>query len=112
MQAQISALAAVSDGVSVIKDEVFKNRFYHVHELAKMGAKVSLNDNVATFVGVPRLQGATVNAHDLRCGAAMVLAGLNAEGFTTVKDVSHLERGYYDMDKKLTALGADIKRDP
>ncbi len=111
MQAQISALAAVSDGTSVIREEVFKNRFYHVQELCKMGANVSLKNNVAKFHGVSRLHGAEVYAHDLRCGAAMVLAGLNAEGVTTVNDIRHVERGYYEMDKKLAALGAEITRE-
>lgn len=110
LQAQMSALAAVSFGKSKISDEVFKNRFYHIAELKKMGANVSLCGNTATFDGVLRLHGAEVNAHDLRCGAAMVLAGLNAEGTTTVCDIRHLERGYYSMDKKLAALGADIIR--
>lgn len=111
MQAQISALAAVSDGTSVIREEVFENRFHHVKELQKMGAEVSLKNNVAKFRGVARLHGANVNAHDLRCGAAMVLAGLNAEGVTIVNDIRHLERGYYAMDKKLAALGAEITRE-
>ena len=75
-----------------------------------MGAKVSLSGNTATFDGVLRLHGEKVNAHDLRCGAALVLAGLNAEGTTVVQDIRHLERGYYSMDKKLAALGADIVR--
>ena len=110
LQAQMSALAAVSSGKSRISEEVFKNRFYHIAELEKMGAKVTLRGNVATFDGVLRLHGATVGAHDLRCGAALVLAGLNAEGTTIVRDIKHLERGYYAMDKKLTALGADIVR--
>lgn len=108
LQAQMSALAAVSGGTSRIADEVFKNRFYHIAELKKMGAQVKLCGNVATFDGVLRLHGEKVNAHDLRCGAALVLAGLNAEGITTVCDIQHMERGYYAMDKKLAALGADI----
>ena len=110
LQAQISALAAVSTGVSHITDAVFKNRFAHVPELDKMGAKAKLCGNVATFEGVPVLHGAEVFAHDLRCGAALVLAGLNAEGTTVVHDVKYIERGYYAMDKKLAALGADIVR--
>lgn len=110
LQAQISALAAVSDGVSVIREEVFKKRFHHIAELKKMGADITLRGNVAEIRGISRLTGAEVYAHDLRCGAAMVLAGLNAEGTTVVKDIRHLERGYYSMDKKLAALGADIVR--
>ena len=108
MQAQMTALAAVSCGTSIIREEVFKKRFHHVAELRKMGADISLSGNVAEIRGVARLVGATVHAHDLRCGAAMVLAGLNAEGETIVKDIRHLQRGYLEMDKKLTALGADV----
>ena len=108
LQAQIVVLAAVSEGKSVICEEVFKKRFHHLTELKKMGANVCLKGNVAEITGVNRLVGAEVKAHDLRCGAAMVLAGLNAEGTTVVKDIRHLERGYSEMDKKLAMLGADI----
>lgn len=110
LQAPMCSLAAVSDGVSRIKEEVFGKRFYHVGELVKMGAEVSLKGGVAKFRGVSRLHGAEVSAHDLRCGAALVLAGLNAEGTTVVRDIEHLERGYYQMDKKLRYLGADVTR--
>lgn len=111
MQAQACALAAVSGGVSEISETVFTQRFHHIGELIKMGAKIRLKDNTAEIDGVIRLHGTTVCAHDLRCGAAMVLAGLNAEGITTVKDIRHLERGYYRMDEKLAALGADVVRE-
>ena len=110
IQAQSCALAAVSSGVSVIRENVFEKRFHHIAELKKMGAKARLFGNTAKIHGVMRLHGAEVYAHDLRCGAAMVLAGLNAEGITTVKDIRHLERGYYRMDEKLAALGAEIVR--
>ena len=110
LQAQACALASVSGGVSVIKENVFKKRFHDIAELNKMGADVSLNGSTAEIRGVLRLHGAEVYAHDLRCGAAMVLAGLNAEGTTTVKDISHLQRGYLRMDEKLSALGAEIVR--
>ncbi|MBR0189740.1 MAG: UDP-N-acetylglucosamine 1-carboxyvinyltransferase [Clostridia bacterium] len=110
LQAPMCSLAAVSDGVSRIKEEVFGKRFHHIGELAKMGAEVSLIGGVAKFRGVSRLHGAEVSAHDLRCGAALVLAGLNAEGTTVVRDIEHLERGYYQMDKKLRYLGADVTR--
>ena len=110
LQAPMCSLAAVSGGVSRIKEEVFGKRFYHIGELAKMGANVSLDGGVAKFLGVSRLRGAEVSAHDLRCGAALVLAGLNAEGTTVVRDIEHLERGYYQMDKKLRCLGADVTR--
>lgn len=110
LQAQATALAAVSGGVSMIEERVFTERFHHVGELVKMGADISLNGGVAKVKGVARLHGATVSAHDLRCGAALVLAGLNAEGTTVIKDVRHIERGYYFLDKKLAGLGADISR--
>ena len=110
LQAQASALAAVSLGESTIKECVFKKRFSHVEELRKMGADITLKRSVAKIKGVSGLHGAEVFAHDLSCGAALVLAGLNAEGVTTVKDISYLERGYYEMDKKLASVNADIKR--
>ena len=110
LQAPMCSLAAVSDGVSRIKEEVFGKRFHHIGELVKMGAEVSQNGGVAKFLGVSRLHGAEVSAHDLRCGAALVLAGLNAEGTTIVRDIEHLERGYYQMDKKLRYLGAEVTR--
>nr|MBO4518279.1 UDP-N-acetylglucosamine 1-carboxyvinyltransferase [Clostridia bacterium] len=110
MQAQACALAAVSGGVSVIKESVFRKRFHHIAELNNMGAKARLYGDTAEITGVMKLHGAEVYAHDLRCGAALVLAGLNAEGTTLVKDISHLERGYFRMDEKLAALGADIVR--
>lgn len=110
LQAPMCALAAVSGGTSRIKDEVFTNRFHHIGELVKMGAVAAREKGVAKFRGVARLCGAEVYAHDLRCGAALVLAGLNAEGRTVVHDISHIERGYYQMDKKLASLGAEISR--
>lgn len=110
LQAPMCSLAAVSGGVSRIKEEVFGKRFYHIGELVKMGAEAWVKDGAAIFRGVSRLHGAEVSAHDLRCGAALVLAGLNAEGTTTVRDIEHLERGYYEMDKKLGCLGADVAR--
>ena len=110
LQAPMCSLAAVSDGVSRIKEEVFGKRFHHIAELVKMGAKAAVDGGVAKLFGVPRLHGAEVSAHDLRCGAALVLAGLNAEGTTLVRDIEHLERGYYRMDKKLCYLGADVTR--
>ncbi|MBQ9485926.1 MAG: UDP-N-acetylglucosamine 1-carboxyvinyltransferase [Clostridia bacterium] len=112
LQAEICALCAVSDGVSVIKEKVFGKRFHHVAELKKMGADMTLKGNVLTIRGVPVLCGAEVCAHDLRCGAALVLAGLNAEGTTIVRDVQHLDRGYCRMEEKLSALGADVVRVP
>lgn len=110
MQAQAMSLAAVSDGVSVISENIFETRYRHVPELIKMGADITVKGKTAIVKGVERLCGAVVNATDLRGGAALVLAALNAEGETVVNDIHHVNRGYLDMDKKLSSLGADIKR--
>ncbi len=109
LQAQTMALLAVSDGVSVVTENVFEMRFKHVAEFIKMGADVSVKGRSAIINGVSGLNGATVTAHDLRGGAALVLAGLNARGQTTIEEVKHIKRGYLDFDKKLRAIGADIK---
>lgn len=110
LQAQMLALATVSDGISLVRENVFEARFNHVKELVKMGANIEVQDNFAVVKGVGRLKGAKVCAGDLRGGAALVVAGLNAEGETTVCDIKHIERGYADFDKKLSSLGADIKK--
>ena len=110
LQAPAMSLAAVSDGVSVISENVFETRFRHVQELVKMGADITVKGKTAILKGVKNLYGASVSASDLRGGAALVLAGLNAEGKTVVNDVYHIKRGYLDMDKKLSSLGADVKR--
>ncbi len=108
IQAQTMALLSVSEGQSVVRENLFENRFAHVTELNKLGAKITVTDNVAIVDGVPRLFGNRVCAKDLRGGAALVLAGLNAEGVTQVDGIAHVERGYYDMVGKLNALGADV----
>lgn len=108
LQAPATVLAAVSEGVSVIEENVFDSRFCHAQELVKMGADITLYGKRARVCGVKKLRGAEVRAHDLRCGAALVLAGLAAEGRTVVRDIKYLERGYSAMDKKLKCLGADI----
>lgn len=110
MQAQITALSAVSEGVSVVEESVFENRFCYAEELNKMGANVSVNGRIAIVNGVKRLRGTEVVAQDLRGGAALVLAGLNAEGKTVVHGAEHIERGYARIEKKLKALGAEIIR--
>lgn len=111
LQAQTMALLSVADGQSVVTENVFENRFNHVGELVKMGADIILSKRRALITGVQRLHGAQVSAHDLRGGAALVLAGLNADGQTTINNVQHIERGYYQFDKKLLLLGADIKKE-
>jgi len=110
MQAQIMALMTISNGLSVITETVFENRFIHVPELRRMGAKIKLQENYAVVEGVKSLSGAPVMATDLRASASLVLAGLVAEGQTEVHRVYHLDRGYESMERKLSGLGADIVR--
>lgn len=110
MQAQMVALAAVSDGISVIRENIFETRFKHVRELNRMGANIVVKDRVAIVSGVKQLAGAKVTAHDLRGGAALIVAGLNAAGTTVIEDVRHVERGYYMPEQKFRALGADFTR--
>jgi UDP-N-acetylglucosamine 1-carboxyvinyltransferase len=110
LQAQMLALACVSDGVSVIRENIFETRFKHVQELIKLGANVVVKDKVALVTGVEKLIGAPVYAHDLRGGASLVLAGLSAYGKTTVYDIKHVERGYYRFEEKLKSLGGDIEK--
>lgn len=110
LQAQWTALAAVLPGECTVRDEVFPDRFAHVEELARLGASIRREGNAAIISGVDRLTGGRVTASDLRASAALVLAGLLAEGQTTVLDAGHLDRGYESLDEKLNALGADISR--
>ncbi len=110
MQAQMVALAAVSEGISVIRENIFETRFKHVRELNRMGANIVVKDRVAIVSGVKQLVGAKVVAHDLRGGAALIVAGLNAAGTTVIEDVRHVERGYYRPEEKFRALGADFSR--
>lgn len=108
MQAQVLALATVSDGISVVTETVFEKRFGYVDELCKMGADVSVKGKTATVKGVKALHGANVCAGDLRGGAALVIAALAAEGKTSVLNAHHVKRGYYNFDEKLRSLGAKI----
>ena len=110
MQAQFTVLGCSAQGVSHIREEVFENRFTHVEELKKMGADILVKDNVAFVRGKTELYGNTVYAKDLRGGASLVIAGLYAEGRTVVKNSYHIERGYEELEKKLTLLGARIKK--
>jgi len=109
MQAQCMALLAVSEGTSVIIESVFENRFMHVSELNRMGANIKIEGHSAVVQGVKVLQGAQVKATDLRAGAALILAGLIAEGTTEIDEIYHILRGYVNIDGKLRALGAKIK---
>ncbi len=110
MQAQMMALNIVAEGVSLITENVFENRFMHVQELQRMGAQIELNGKTATCTGVERLKGAPVMATDLRASASLVLAGLVAEGETIVDRIYHVDRGYECIEEKLTQLGATIQR--
>lgn len=110
MQAQFMALTTICQGTSVITETVFENRFMHVDEFKRMGAKIRIEGRSAIVEGVPRLKGADVNATDLRAGAALVLAGLVAEGETKVGYLYHIDRGYDNLVQKLQRLGADIVR--
>jgi UDP-N-acetylglucosamine 1-carboxyvinyltransferase len=110
MQAQMCALLATTDGISVITENVFHHRFMHVAELKRMGADIDLQGATAVIRGVPQLSGAPVMASDLRASAALVLAGLQADGVTEVNRVYHIDRGYESIDEKLNALGAHIER--
>ena len=112
MQAQLMALLATATGTSTVTEEVFENRFMHVPELGRMGAKITLEGPSAVIRGVSRLKGAEVMATDLRASVSLVLAGLAAEGETTVSRVYHLDRGYEHLVEKLAACGAAIERVP
>ena len=110
MQAQFMALDCIAEGTAVITETIFENRFMHVNELVRLGAKVDIDGHTAVVSGVPRLSGATVMATDLRASASLVIAGLVADGETLVDRIYHLDRGYDRMEAKLSALGADIER--
>ena len=110
LQAQMTALCTVSKGSSVITENLFETRFKFVPELKKMGADIAVADRCAFVSGVERLRGATVIAQDLRGGAALVLAALAAEGRSEVLDISHIDRGYSDLEYKLRSIGGDIVR--
>jgi UDP-N-acetylglucosamine 1-carboxyvinyltransferase len=110
MQAQLMALMCTARGTSVITENIFENRFMHVAELRRMGADVQAEGPTAVVRGQERLSGAPVMATDLRASASLVLAGLRAEGKTTVARVYHLDRGYERLEKKLRALGANVRR--
>lgn len=110
MQAQFMTLNAIANGTSEIVETIFENRFMHVQELLRMGANIKLQGNTAICTGVERLTGAPVMATDLRASAGLVLAGLVAEGETTVDRIYHIDRGYERIEEKLTLLGASIRR--
>ena len=110
LQAQLMALMCRADGVSQIRETIFENRFMHVQELARLGAKIRLDGDTAIVEGVPKLTGAPVMATDLRASVSLVIAALAAEGETMVNRVYHLDRGFEALEQKLSACGADIER--
>jgi UDP-N-acetylglucosamine 1-carboxyvinyltransferase len=110
MQAQFMTVNAIAEGASRVTETIFENRFMHVNELLRLGAKIEIDGHNAVIHGVPRLSGANVMATDLRASASLVIAGLVAEGRTLIDRIYHLDRGYDRMEVKLRALGADIER--
>jgi UDP-N-acetylglucosamine 1-carboxyvinyltransferase len=110
MQAQFMALNVIAEGTSTVTETIFENRFMHVDEMLRLGARIQTDGKVAVIEGVPQLSGATVMATDLRASASLVIAGLVAEGETLIDRIYHLDRGYDRMESKLRGLGADIER--
>ena len=110
MQPQMSTVLAISNGISIVTESIFENRFKYVDELTRMGAKIKVEGNTAIIEGVERLTGAAVSAPDLRAGAALVIAGLAAEGITIVEDIVYIQRGYENFEEKLRMLGAQIEK--
>jgi UDP-N-acetylglucosamine 1-carboxyvinyltransferase len=110
MQAQFMALDTIASGTATVTETIFENRFMHALELQRLGADIAIQGNTAVVRGVERLQGATVMATDLRASASLVIAGLIAEGETTIERIYHLDRGYESLEQKLGALGARIER--
>ena len=110
MQPQITVSLALAQGTSIVTESIFDNRFKYVDELAKMGSNIKVEGNTAIIVGVEKFTSANLTAPDLRAGAALVLACLTAEGFSTVDDIKYIERGYEDFDVKLQSLGAQIEK--
>jgi UDP-N-acetylglucosamine 1-carboxyvinyltransferase len=110
MQAQLMALDCIAEGTGTIDERIFENRFMHVNELMRLGACIDIDGHRATVTGVERLTGAPVMATDLRASASLILAGLVAEGETTIDRIYHLDRGYEHIERKLSGLGARIRR--
>ena len=110
MQAQFMAMNCIADGVGVINETIFENRFMHVQELQRLGADIRVEGHTAIVRGVQQLSGAPVMATDLRASASLILAGLVADGETTIDRIYHLDRGYENIEEKLSGLGAKIKR--
>ena len=109
MQPQIGVALAMAEGTSIVTESIFENRFKYLDELARMGATSKVEGNTAIITGSDRLTGARISAPDLRAGAALVIAGLAAEGITTIDDIVYIQRGYENFDEKLRGLGAQIE---
>ena len=110
MQAQFMAINCIAEGTAVIRETIFENRFMHAVELIRLGADIKIDGNNALVTGLPRLDGATVMATDLRASASLVIAGLVAQGETLIERIYHLDRGYERIEEKLTRLGANVRR--
>jgi UDP-N-acetylglucosamine 1-carboxyvinyltransferase len=110
MQAQFMALNCIADGTATVTETIFENRFMHVNEMVRLGARIEVDGHLAVVHGVPKLSGATVMATDLRASASLVIAGLVADGETCIDRIYHLDRGYDQMETKLRGIGADIER--
>lgn len=110
MQPQMAVLLGIAEGTSTVTESIFENRFKYVDELTRMGADIKVESNIAIISGVKRYTGARVNAPDLRAGAALVIAGLAADGITVVDDIYYIQRGYEELEEKLTKIGAKIAR--
>ena len=110
MQPQMAEKLALAIGSSMVTESIFENRFKYVDELARMGGRIKVEGNTAIITGVKKLTGAHVEAPDLRAGAALVIAGLAAEGYTTVDEIGYIQRGYEALEEKLTKIGAKIAR--
>ena len=110
MQAQFMAVNSVAQGTAIIKESIFENRFMHVQEMLRLGAKISVKGNTSMVTGVDSLRGAKVMATDLRASAGLVISAMAAQGDSVIDRIYHLDRGYEKMDVKLNALGASVER--
>ena len=110
MQPQIVAVLGLAKGTSIVSESIFENRFKYVDELTKMGAEIKVEGTTAIIDGIPKYLGAGMTVPDLRAGAALVIAALAADGFSTIDEIKYIERGYEDLEYKLQMLGAQIER--
>ena len=110
MQPQMSVLLGIAQGTSTVTESIFENRFRYVDELTRMGANIKVESSIAIINGISGYMGARVSAPDLRAGAALVIAGLSAEGVTVVDNIQYIERGYENFETKLSELGAQIEK--